>query len=151
MIIQIKTFSMFLFIFKKRGKVFSRLLYLKHDSCRFLLLCLLPLLLSIEKNGQRQAPTQCMLSCSKHLLLCLPWEVFSALKDTLPFYTWTDPKPVFLPRFTSFYWTSTISLLDIGTVKVNKYYFWWESPYSFTDLHIVIKMRLLSSFMYARR
>lgn len=63
MIIRLKTFSMFLFIFKKREKVFSRLLYLKDMTVAgFLPLCLLPLLLSVEKNEQRQAPTQCMLS-----------------------------------------------------------------------------------------
>lgn len=65
-------------------------------------------------------------SCSKPLLLCLPWNVFSAFKDTLPFHTWTGPKPLFLPHFTSFYWTSTVSRPDIGAVKINKSYLMGE-------------------------
>lgn len=87
MIIRWNTFSMFLCIFKKREKVFSRLLYLKHMTVSgFLPLCLLPLLFSIEKNGQRQAPTQCIVSPPQNpCFFAYPGKFSQPLKIHFPF------------------------------------------------------------------
>lgn len=152
MIIRLKTFSMFLFIFKKREKVFSRLLYLKHMTVAgFLPLCLLPLLLSIEKIGQRQAPTQCILSppSPNPSFFAYPGKFSQSLKIHFPF-TLEQVLSLSPSSFTSFYWTSTVSLPDIGAVKINKPYFWWESPYSFTGLHITVKMTAAFKLYVAR-
>lgn len=114
----------------------------------FLPLCLLPLLLSIEKIGQRQAPTQCILSppSPNPCFFGYPGKFSRPLKIHFPF---TLEQVLSLSSFL-FLQAFIEHLPDIGAVKINKPYFWWESPYSFPGLHITVKMTAAFKIYAAR-